>query len=92
MLSLRQSGFPGLTVGGGGVIVGVGGLHDGVVGPVVLRQIHEADQLVRIAVNVALVRVAAQHVVDDDRHLSTGDGVVGTEAAVGVAADPAVVA
>ena len=52
MLSLRQSGLPGLTIGGGGVIVGVGGLHNGVVGPVVLRQIHEADQLIRIAVNV----------------------------------------
>lgn len=90
LYSILLHAGPGLARGGAGIIVGVGGLHDGVVGPVGLRQIHEADQLVRVAVDVALVRVAAQHVVHDDRHLSTGDGVIGTEAAVGVAADPAV--
>lgn len=73
-----------------GVLMGVSGLHDGVVTPIAVTQIHKVYQLVLVAVDIALVRIAAQHVVHDDTHFHTGNVVAGTEGVVGIAADPAV--
>ena len=70
--------------------MGVGGLHDIIVGPVGLGHVRELAQLVHVVIHVVLVRCAAQHSVDDGGHFGPSDGVVGTEGAVLVTGDPAV--
>lgn len=62
--------------------MGVGGLHDLIVGPVGLAHIRELTQFVGVTVHKVLVSHAAQHPVGDGSHLRTGDGVVGPESTI----------
>ena len=81
---------PILTAVGAVIVVGVGGLHDLVIGPVDAGHIGELIQFLRVAIHIVHIRAAAQHVVHNGGHLGAGNGGVGPETPVGIAADPAV--
>ncbi len=81
---------PVFAAAGAVVVVGIGGLCDLVVSPVSVRHIGELFQFICVAVHIGFIRTAVQHPVDDGGHLGAGDGVVRTEAAIGVAGDPAI--
>ena len=81
--------FPFFHTVAGSVVVGVGRFHDAVVCPVGVAEIAEAAQCIS-SVDERFIRHAAQHAVGDRRHFRTGDGVLRTESAVFVAADPAI--
>ena len=69
--------------------MGVGGLHDCVVRPMLAAHIREGVELAEVARNVVLVRFASQQAVDDGHDLRTVDLVVSTEGAVAIAVDSA---
>lgn len=87
-VTVGQEFRPGLAVDNGLtlVVVGVGGLLNGLIEPSGLRVINPG---LHVRQHVVLIRGAIQHGVDQGHGLGAGNQVVGTELPVAVALNPA---